>query len=193
MNSKSFSLALAIAVLTAAAVHATTIWTYTYTGNPFDPANSTPPYTAADFVTVTMEFSAPLGNNLVAGAFGPFTFVTPLAWSFSDGINSVNNTSPSVNFSHFEVGTSATGQIASWDIYVDYGGFSSIQTSSSFGGASDTGFEVAFVSQGFNADNPGTWTISSATVPDAGSSFGLLLLSVAALGVANRQFKRAAA
>ncbi|HEY4757463.1 MAG TPA: hypothetical protein VIH43_02810, partial [Chthoniobacterales bacterium] len=41
--------------------------------------------------------------------------------------------------------------------------------------------------------NPGTWSATATSVPEAGSTFGLLSLSAAVLGVATRQFKPAAA
>jgi len=44
-----------------------------------------------------------------------------------------------------------------------------------------------------NHDTPGTWTTVTPQVPDTGSTLSLMTLTLMALGVAARQFKRAAA
>ncbi|HEY4757889.1 MAG TPA: hypothetical protein VIH43_04970, partial [Chthoniobacterales bacterium] len=77
--SKIFLLSCVVTVLTAAAVQATLI-TYTYTGTPFTTVNG--PYTTSDKVTGFVELMSALGPNLGPG----LTSVTPLAFSFFDGV-----------------------------------------------------------------------------------------------------------
>ena len=55
----------------------------------------------------------------------------------------------------------------------------------------DFGFIPPGDAIGGNFDTPGHWEIGA--VPDAASTLSLLSLSLTALGVAARQFKRAAA
>jgi hypothetical protein len=100
--SKIFLLSCVVTVLTAAAVQATLI-TYTYTGTPFTTVNG--PYTTNDKVTGFLELTSALGANLGPG----LTAVTPLAFSFSDGVQTIdssNSTSVDVRFT-----TNSTGAI----------------------------------------------------------------------------------
>ena len=79
---------------------------YTYTGNDF--TSTTSPYTTDEYVTVTMDYASTLQPNLVDSA------VTPVSWSFSDGVNTaINSTSGCILTAH-TVSTNASGQITSW-------------------------------------------------------------------------------
>ena len=184
--SKIFLLSCGFSILTAAAVQANTI-TYTYNGTPF--TNVSGPFTTSDKVTGFVELMSALGPNLGPG----LTSVTPLAFSFSDGVQTIS--SFPLNFATIKFGTGPTGAITQWIVQLgsDTGG--SIQTVNTIA-AFDSG---RLLPDGTGsglvvfAFNPGTWTATTTSVPDAGSTFGLLSLSVMALGVATRQFKRAAA
>jgi hypothetical protein len=179
--SKIIRLSCAVGVLTAAAVQATPI-TYTYTGTPF--TTVTGPYTTSDKVTGSVELMNPLGPNM------SLTFVTPLAFSFFDGVQTIN--SSSFTFANMSFATGPTGAITQWIVQVGTN-TGIIQTANSIA-AFDSG---RLLPDGTGSGlvvfqpNPGTWSTTS--VPDAGTTFGLLSLSVTALGVATRQFKRAAA
>ena len=150
------------------------------------------PYTTSDKVTGFVELMDPLGPNLGPG----FTSVTPLAFSFFDGVQTIdssNATSVDVRFT-----TNSTGAITGWLVQF-FANTGRIETANTIVGI-DLGQLVPFDSTGPFAFvsypgglNPGTWTATTTSVPDAGSAFGLLSLSVTALGVATRQLKRAAA
>jgi len=156
--------------------------TYTYTGNPFTDVTG-PPYTTSDRVTGTVTLASPLGINLPFG-----TAVTPLAFSFSDGVQTITNLNANPG-SIFEFGTGPTGAITGWGIAVDTGLVNppdSITTSPAFDRGHLAGFSTP---TGQVSDNPGVWT----TVSDTGSTLALLFLSLTALGVAAPRLKRAAA
>jgi len=156
--------------------------TYTHTGNPFTDVTG-PPYTTSDRVTGTVTLASPLGINLPFG-----TTVTPLAFSFSDGVQTITNLNANPG-SIFEFGTGPTGAITGWGIAVDTGLVNppdSITTSPAFDRGHLAGFSTP---TGQVSDNPGVWT----TVSDTGSTLALLFLSLTALGVAARRLKRAAA
>ena len=154
--------------------------TYSYTGNPFTAV--APPYTTSNFVTAMVTLASPLAANM------PLTGVTPLDFSVSDGVQTIvqNGTLFSVQFA-----TGPTGMITQWTVYVlDELTLGEIVTRSDPMGVNDAGFNS---DSGFGGvdGNPGAW--STVAAPDAGSSLALLSLSLTALGVAARQFKRAAA
>ena len=152
--------------------------TYTYTGKPFTEL-ATGPYTSSDFVTAMMTLASPLPPSA-------FTSVTPLAFSISDGVQTITNLNVSVAVFAFTTG--GAGRIANWTVLVttDSGNF----ISTNFHGE---GIDVGSHGDGFGIGPLGAWTQPAGTVPDAGSSLALLSLSLTALGVAARQFKRAAA
>jgi len=169
--------ALAVGFLTAASVQANI--TYQYIGNPFTDVIN--PYTLTDRVTLSVEFASPLGANMA------FTDVTPLvvAFSVSDGVQT--KTQPLSFNDLFEIGTGPSGLPQDWFIEVHTPtGTILTNTAAGDGGGLDFG------PQGSNNLTPGVWSVSSAA-PDAGSTLPLLSLSVTALGVAARRFKREAA
>ena len=157
---------------------------YDYTGNVF--TFVTGAYTTSDKVTGFVTFMNPLAANM------PLTPETPSTFSFFDGVNTITNANATVSV--FSFATDAAGGITQWDVqlHFDNGTVSqAIFTNNGF----DEGVQFAPgpIQEGLNQGMPGQWTVASGSVPDAGSTFGLLLLSVTALGVAARQFKRAAA
>ena len=165
--------------------------TYVYTGNPF--TNVSGPYSTSDFVTAMVTLANPLPPNT------PLTQVTPLAFTFSDGVQTITNQEATGSF--FAFATGPTGMITFWQDQVIFSGLrimgeisNSILTfREPVGGlVVDAGFaDIPERGMGRNVGAPGTW--ATAGVPDAGSSLALLSLSLTALGVAARQFKRAAA
>lgn len=108
-------LALAVSLFTAAPARASVI--YTYTGNTFTqvvadgPVTPSEPYTTSDRVTGFMRFASPLAADLT-----PLTAVTPTAFSFSDGINTI--TERNATIADFSVTTDGAGLIARWSVLV---------------------------------------------------------------------------
>jgi hypothetical protein len=157
--------------------------TYTYTGNPF--FNASAPYTTSDMVTGSVELSSPLAANL------GLTMVTPLAFSFSDGVQTITNSNALVSSVSFATGP--TGAITVWNVdllspngEIGTVGGGSLVTGD--GGTIDNPFSAAS-----NHDTPGTWTTVTPQVPDTGSTLSLMTLTLMALGVGARRLKWAAA
>jgi hypothetical protein len=158
--------------------------TYVYTGNPFTSALCD--YTTSDFVTAMVTLAAPLADNMALGS------VTPLAFTLSDGVQTFTiNTATTLSTFRFQ--TDASGVITGWDIEVFTDANRGILTVSGVAGlvTTDGGGGTDVNNRARNRNAPGEWTVAS--VPDAGSSIALLSLSITALGVAARRFKRAAA
>jgi hypothetical protein len=159
--------------------------TYQYTGNPFTVA--TGPYTTSDFVTAMVTLSRPLPANM------PFTSVTPTAFTFFDGVQTISNTTPNVDV-FFVFATNARGEITLWFAQAlandpDFRFIDTIHDETGFtadGGGSDV------PGSGGNEDSPGVWSVN-ASVPDAGSTLSLMTLTLMALGLVARRFQRAAA
>ena len=156
--------------------------TYTYTGNPFITVHA--PYTTSDFVSGMLTLAAPLAANM------PLTIVSPIdiiAFSFSDGVQTI--TQPNATGYQFSFATGSTGAITAWSISIvsTQGLIDTVSTPEAFDLAQ---FDRAFA---LNRGAPGTWTSDGAPVSDTGSSLSMMTLTLIALGVAARKFKRAAA
>jgi hypothetical protein len=160
--------------------------TYQYTGNPFTVV--TAPYTTSDFVTVMLTLAGPLPPNMF------LTEITPIAYTFSDGVQTLTPSNSHIE-TPFMVATLG-GTITEWAAFVRNATGGAIVTQT------DVELEGFFIDQGslldlvgprgFNFNAPGTWkTVGS--VADTGSTLSLMTLTFMALGVAARQFKRAAA
>jgi hypothetical protein len=168
--------------------------TYKYTGNHFTDVSG--PYTTSMFVTAMVTLAGPLPANFEG-------FVTPLAFTFSDGVQTITNLI-SNSFTFFEFFTGPTGQIERWEVSVFKTGphpeFVEFQIATWNDPVEDDNGDVegvfdSVVFQGpnaFNEQQPGVWEIRSA-VADTGTTLSLMTLSLMALGVATRQFKRASA
>jgi hypothetical protein len=82
--------------------------TYTYTGDPFTDLSDPPgPYTASDFVTVSVALDAPLGAGFGA-------YVTPDSWFISDGVDSDSSASGDSMMNAFGFVTDSNGLISQW-------------------------------------------------------------------------------
>ena len=155
--------------------------TYQYTGNPFTDVSG--PYTTSDFVTAMITLAGPLGANM------PLTEVSPIAFTLSDGVQTITNIDP-ILFLHLKFATDATGSIRLWQVAVltfPNRTIGTTRTTSAFDLAA-TVFPPGF---GENFRSPGVWN-GRPTVPDAGSTLSLMTLTLTALGLAARQFQRAA-
>ena len=157
--------------------------TYHYRGNPFTTVHGG--YTTSDFVSGMVRLAGPLAPNM------PLTDVMPIAFTFSDGVQTLTNLTPSVS-SLFRFATGPAGAISAWRINVGIPiSVTSIATVSAGGTVGDEG-ALDPVNFGSNFDAPGEWT-TVAFVPDTGSTLSLMTLTLMALGLAARRFKRAAA
>lgn len=101
----------ALSLLSAAPARAAVI--YSYTGPLFTSTSAIgiapDPYTTADRVTGSFTMAAALGPNL-----GPWSPVTPLSFSFFDGVNTLTNLN--TVSSSFKVTTDSTGLLVGWSI-----------------------------------------------------------------------------
>jgi hypothetical protein len=142
---------------------------YTYTGNAFTLLSNDGNF-SNDSVTGSFDLTAALGNST-----GPQT-ITPVAFSFSDGPDTINNSNAS--FASFNITTGPSGQVTYWNIELttDTGllieTINNLQTSAVF----DQGQYVA--SYGEIINSPGTWV---ASVPEP-STWAMMLLGFAGIG-----------
>jgi len=165
--------------------------TYQYTGNPFTFVES--PYTTSDFVTAMITLAGPLGANM------PLTEVTPIAFTLSDGVQTITNHGPGfVFFTSFLFATDASGAISMWSAVVenihDFGATGAIVTNNDPTDIHDSGIVIPeggpFV-LGANELTPGEWS-GPTSAPDPGSTLSLMTLALMALGLVARRFQRAA-
>jgi hypothetical protein len=186
---KILQLSCAIGVITTAAVQAIP-YTYDYTGNLFTSVSGA--YTTSDSITGSVTLANPLKTSM------PLTTVTPISFSFFDGVDTI--TDANATSSLFRFATNSTG-ITQWYITLEFDPpgvvIQDINTYSlgiGTGIYSDTGgynqASAPFFGDG-SVSNPGAWT--GTVVPDTGSTFGFLLLSVTVMGGVARWLKPAAA
>ena len=181
MSSIRFGLLVACASLMSfsASVNAA-ITTYTYTGNAFNSVTS--PYTTSDSVTGSITLANALASNLTS-----FTTVTPSSFSFSDGINTVTNTTANVG-SLFAFKTDAIGNIFQWQVSVYTGSVFQFSISTANPGLFSPDDHVYVNSSntayGQILNSPGTWTV--ATVPEP-ETYALLLAGLGLMGAVARR------
>jgi hypothetical protein len=163
-------LGLAIVYLGALALPARADTVYTYTGNPFTTfvgGLSCPPecHITGEF-TVVQPLAANLGN----------VSVSPSSFSFTDG--NVTLTDASTGYTQAPLflffSTDATGAITSWDVFLLTSTYH-IQTDNDSSGGTLFQYDVSGFGVGSGANiaiesgNPGSWSISSTTVPEPSS------------------------
>jgi uncharacterized protein (TIGR03437 family) len=159
-------------VIHAARLSADTGVTYTYKGNKF--TSGGPPYTTAD--SITGYFTAPpLAPNLTAMDITS----TVIAFSFSDGINTWDQTNTNPIERRFVISTDSQSNIIAWDVGVSSNVPSpnndAIVTcngiSTYFNSCPDHPYDEAYEGngqyEGYNQSAPGTWssTASSGGMP----------------------------
>jgi hypothetical protein len=150
---------------------------YTYTGNDFQAASG--PYTLTDKVTGTFELAAPLGNSV-----GPVS-ITPEAFSFTDGVNTITNLNDDGQANQFFafIKTDQSGIIIEWDILLNGAGGQLIESDHQFDAAGGTFTSTdQGVSNGGSANNdgaPGIWAVTTA-VPEP-STWAMMLLGFAGI------------
>lgn len=97
--------------------HAATVQ-YSYTGNPLVSSRTNPLCTIGtegcfNNITATVDLSGILGNSLALQT------ITPLAWSISDGLTTINSLSTDVTlFEPIKISTDGTGNIIEWRFIV---------------------------------------------------------------------------
>ena len=150
--------------------------TYTYTGNDFIYASS--PYTTSDSVSGEFTLSSPLANNITT-----LTTITPVSFSFTDGVNTITNLTAGVNVSYFEFETNASGAITYWDINVSTNsGDENIQSYNEPGGYDDAGYHYNASSFGIaSVPSAGTWSESTPSATPEPSS--LVLFATGLIGL----------
>lgn len=146
---------------------------YTYTGNTFTKAYGA--YnTTSDRVTGYFVLGAPLAANFSLQS------ITPLAFSFSDGVQTITNTNITTTPS-FTVSTSPSGSLLNWEIAMGDTTTPSIDTCNSTLYCTPAVFDAGWIdnatSAGAIVGSPGSWQV----VPEPGS---LPLFTPALLGLA---------
>ena len=176
------SLVPAAALLLAAsalAAHADS--TYNYVGNDFTAVTGAP-YTTDDFLTLSVTLGVPLPSTSSLQAY------TPTAFSLSDGVQTITNTTLGITNLIFEFATSG-GVIDEWAVGVSAPGDADIQ-SCGFNPATcgPPTFDDGQSSSGVFGENfdPGTWTAepSSGVTPEPSTLalFGTGILGLAGVG-----------
>jgi len=159
---------------------ASSVYTYTYTGNLFEAAYG--PYnTTTDAVDGNFTLSSPLGDSQVNES------VTPTSYSFTDGVQTFSSTSSPAADETFKFSTSPTGTITAWTVDLGSASFNSVST---FTDEDEGALDEGFGGYGENIADAGSWAVSvssgggTSAVPEPGTvgllSFGLLAICVAA-------------
>ena len=156
---------------------------YTYTGNDFTSVSGS--YTTTDSITGYIDLSTALGATS-----GPLT-LTPVSFSFSDGLQTISNTNATAAlFSDFY--TNASGVPISWAIaLVTSGGSNNI--GSCVTNASVTCMPGDFdqgnfgMSTGTVNNDPGSWAVTETPLPAA---LPLFATSLGAMGLLGWRRKR---
>jgi len=153
---------------------------YTYTGNPFNVVEAGEGCPSRCSVTVTIDLSSPLSDNM------PLTSITPAFFSITDGVTTIDSTdayfasgTPVIEFS-----TNGSGQILTWDVAIaTLAGYISIETRNipSGYGVIDQSYNGSLSNVTFIESDPGTWTEGISAAPEPCT---LLLLGAGLLGIA---------
>lgn len=152
---------------------------YTYTGNDFTSASA--PFTTSDKITGSFTVAAALGDNQ------SLTSITPIAFTFSDGVYTVTNLTAISYF--IEVATNSLGQITDWEIGINESALPLIQTLGPISDLTDCCSDLVSNASwtGFG-DNPqgdnGSWT---ATLLPEPSPFVLTITALLALAFVARK------
>ena len=151
---------------------------YTYTGNVFTtviPNAVTNPYTSTDSVTGYFVLTAALGNNSDPS-------ITPVAFSFSDGVNTITNLNAAS--STFVININSTGAppgnptiVSNWYIFLTGSGYGTVTTI--YDEATKEDCVISGANQACNYASPGTWAVAAVPEP---STWAMMLLGFAGIG-----------
>jgi hypothetical protein len=151
--------------------------TYSYTGNPFTTVVGN--VQSGDFLSISMTLTAPLLASQADEV------VTPISWSFSDGVtaDTLTNANHTYIFQGFEFATNASGDISGWAVGANTGTASAFSWTANnwsiFGGITtlDEYYESFDVS--YNQLDPGTWAVAAASTTPEPSTALLLCFPLA--------------
>ena len=159
---------------------------YTYTGNHFasvsnENAPPAPQYTKTDSVSGNFTLLTALGDNL------PLTTIAPTSFSFTDGVQTLTNSTPGVGPVGFQIATNAAGLPLDWSIVVNL--ITSIISeridTQTISGVIDIGEQSTpngDTNGGVITNTLGMWTVSTVPAPVAGAGGpGLLAAGLAFL------------
>ena len=153
-------------------------------GNVFTEISS--PYTTSYAITGTITLASALGDNLTLA--DP---VTPLSFSFSDGVQTITQSSGIITPT-FKFATDAAGNITQWWIEVEQTTFCIVSDnpSANSGTLGDQGYFPP-TGYGINSNNPGVWSgpLWSTPLPAA---LPLFATGLGALGLLGWRRKRKA-
>jgi hypothetical protein len=157
--SRMWGFIVGIFALALSATSANASVVYTYIGNDFTSADA--PYSTSDYVSISLTFSAALGDNL------PYSHVVPTSFSISNGLVTITSANDlaapnSYGTPFFAVSTDNNGAILNWNVadiqagpgqYIDSRNFSgsildvTLLTPDAYGNEA-------------SVDDPGTWTVT---------------------------------
>jgi hypothetical protein len=183
--------------------------TYYYTGSDYTTVSGV--FTTSDSLNGWFTVASPLGANL--GTPGALATITPLSYSFTDGVVEYNDTNgtfelvaistgqtyvpdPSALGDHFELSTDANGNIDAWAMYagIDVDAGTAFYTESAAG---EIPLHVTAMDGSFIAGNQGStsvvgaWSLTSSSATPEPSSIVLVLTGLSGLaGVARRKYLR---
>lgn len=158
--------------------------TWTYTGNPMTYTTGGYPVTE---ITGWFTLSGALSDNLLD------SYISPVAFSFTDGTNTVTNNTPGLYVAQFNFWTDSSGDITAWDL--SFAGTNGIPAFTTYLLYQFVGFPNLFVAsdevlaargpvEGVNDGVPGQWSCSGACPVAAPEPSSVVLTATALLGFA---------
>jgi hypothetical protein len=165
---------------------------YTYAGNPFTSTSDPAGGFAGQSIDGSFTLAAPLTDGLMFTS-SPTGNVVPLAYSFTDGVNTFTNLN---SVDDFQIETNGSGVITEWFVAISTNGVNTPGLSTQDDGSAmsptivDNGHSSFDNFGGQNENDKGIWTPSSTSaVPEPGNLM-LVGLGLAAIGVVRHRLQR---
>jgi hypothetical protein len=158
---------------------------YEYSGNNFTSLSSL--YMSGDSITGSLAFASPLGDSLNLAS------VNPTSFSFSDGVQTISNTSTLAFTPQFLISSNVSGDIIGWSIIVNEWTSSGLLgdiTTTSLGGGDTAGFIAnaglapSITGQAYSY-TPGVWVgspVSPVATTPLPPSWTMMLIGLAGFG-----------